>query len=89
MLKSALDRELGFVIEDLLDGRAPVTNKMVELLVLEEQYRLLVNMICLPIGSKACRPHFINEEKQDYSNKIKQIFGTGNNDASKVRFKDS
>lgn len=91
VLQSAIGRRdngrgYAFVLEDLLDGRAPVTNKMVELLILEGQDHILADMICIPIGSKACRPEFILEAKQEYSNKIKQIFGTGN---TKVQFKDT
>ena len=45
-------------------------------------------MICIPPYSKATRPEFIQEEKQEYSNKIKQAFGDVAA-AGKVRFKAS
>ena len=72
-----------------MDGRAHVTNKMVELLVIENQKDLLINLICIPLYSKATRPEFIHEEKQEYSNKIKQAFGNMADGGGKVKFKPS
>jgi len=35
VLKQSLDRDYTFIIEDYFDGRAPVTSKMVELLLID------------------------------------------------------
>ena len=35
VLKQALERDFTFIVEDLFDGRSPVTTKMIELLLIE------------------------------------------------------
>jgi hypothetical protein len=59
-LKQGLERDYTFVVEDLMDGRAPVTNKMIELMLIENQFKLLTSLIAVNPRSGATRPQLLN-----------------------------
>ena len=48
VLRQAIKDEFSFILEDLLDGRAPVTDKMVNCLLTSKQYKSLIELISIP-----------------------------------------
>ena len=79
VLKSAVDRDYQFIIEDVLDGRAPVTNTMIKTLLDENQKKTLVNLIAISKDSNSTRPKYINLDKKNYRNNLKKALGMGAN----------
>mmetsp|Transcript_37710 Transcript_37710/g.57743 ORF Transcript_37710/g.57743 Transcript_37710/m.57743 type:complete len:157 (-) Transcript_37710:1989-2459(-) len=47
-LEVAIKNEYAFMVEEILDGRAVVTNQMVELMLRENQIRRLVHLVAIP-----------------------------------------
>jgi hypothetical protein len=74
-MKQALERDYAFITEDLTDGRAPITNKMIELMLVENQKKLLVNLIAA--NEDKIRPRFLSLEQKKYQGNIKKIMGGG------------
>jgi hypothetical protein len=60
VLTQALERDYIFILEDLLDGRAPVTSEMVAHMLLEGHLKLLVKLIAVPLHGSAVRPQYLN-----------------------------
>ena len=48
MLEAALKQDYTFMVEEILDGQVPVTDKIIALLLKENQKKLLVNLISIP-----------------------------------------
>ena len=73
------------MIEEILDGRAAVSPAMIELLLNEKQYKILISMIAIPrhMVHKASRPKFIDPKKHIYGNAIDQLFSRS--DTSRIR----
>lgn len=67
VLKKALEREFEFMVDELLDGQIPVSNKMIELLLAGERDRSLINLLTQTKESKNTRPKYHNmSEKSKY-----------------------
>jgi len=67
VLKKALERDFEFMIDELLDGQIPVSNKMIELLLAGERERSLINLLTQTKESKNTRPKYHNmSEKSKY-----------------------
>jgi hypothetical protein len=76
VLKQALERDYTFIVEDLMDGRMPVTPKMIELLLIENQKKLLASLIAETLSSSASRPRFADVEVNKYRNAVKHVIGS-------------
>jgi len=76
VLKQALERDYTFIVEDLMDGRMPVTPKMIELLLIENQKKLLASLIAETLSSYASRPRFLDVEVNKYRNAVKNVIGS-------------
>ena len=50
VMKHAIRADYGFIVEDLLDGRTLVTDKMIQALLELRQYKLLVQLISIPLA---------------------------------------
>ena len=50
------------MVEDILDGRVPVTDKIIELLLKDKQLKLLIRLISIPKGmqERSYRPKYFN-----------------------------
>ena len=76
VLAKALQNEYDFMVDEILDGRTPVTNKVIELLIKQDQKQRLIQLIAIPKDREeyACRPKFIEVDdikRQMKSNKLK------------------
>lgn len=67
------------MIEEILDGQVPVTDRMIKLLLKENQKKLLIKLIAIPEHSRrAKRPKYICLDSKKYSQSIKKaIFKRG------------
>ena len=66
VLKKALERDFDFMVAEVLNGQVPVTNKMIELLLMEKKERMLINLLIQSKESKQTRPkyHNVSEKRQ-------------------------
>jgi hypothetical protein len=56
------------MIEEILDGQVPVTDRMIKLLLKENQKKLLIKLIAIPEHSRrAKRPKYICLDSKKYS----------------------
>ena len=65
------------MILEILNGKVPVTDRMIALLLRENQHKLLVNMIVIPRGTeqRACRPKYFERGDKKYIHGIRSVFG--------------
>lgn len=91
MLKQALDRDYQFIIEDILDGRGILTDKMVELIWIEKQFKLLASLIAPNHNSNSVRPKYIDLKVKNKKEVLREILNIGvnlnSNYESKIRLK--
>lgn len=66
VLKKALERDFDFMVAEVLNGQVPVTNKMIELLLMEGKDKALINLLVQSKESKQTRPkyHNVSEKRQ-------------------------
>ena len=76
VLLKALQNDYQFIVSDMLDGRAPITNKIVELLIRENQKKLLVSLISIPKNLEAShtRPKYFHLDSKQYQQAIREAF---------------
>jgi hypothetical protein len=65
------------MVEEILNGKIPVTDRIIGLLLRENQKKLLINMIAIPRGTenKACRPKYFMRGEKKYSHGLRKAFG--------------
>lgn len=75
VLQKALEKDIVFIVEDLLDGRVPITNQMIKLLLKEGQKKLLVSLLS-DKNPRATRPKYLCLESKKFSQNIKKLIGS-------------
>lgn len=70
-----MENDYLFIVEELLDGREPVTDQMIQLLIEEDQKKLLVSLIAIPknLENRACRPRYLPVESKKYTDAVRAI----------------
>jgi hypothetical protein len=64
------------MVEEILDGRVPVTDKIIELLLKDKQFKLLVRLISIPksIKERCFRPKYFNLDQRKYIYNVRKAF---------------
>ena len=75
VLREAIERDFDFIVEEMLDGRIPVTNKMIEVLLENEKNRILINMISIRKETTNQRPRYFAVGKKSAGTGIAALFG--------------
>lgn len=83
----AIRHEHTFVVQDLLDGRAAITDQMVEALFAANQHKQLVQLIAIPKARQlvAIRPRFIPLNSVKYRENLFNRLGASGRDFFKKR----
>ena len=78
VLRQAIKDDLAFIVEDLLDGRAPITDRMVNYLLSMKQYKTLIELISIPKSRSmvATRPKWLVTETRRALKAFRDATGT-------------
>lgn len=82
VLREAIERDFDFIVEEMLDGRIPVTEQMIEILLQNDKNRMLIELISIRKDSTNSRPKYFTLGKRSSKTGIQALLGT--NKAIKV-----